>query len=432
MNLPSRVIPQRLRSLVCLATIAFALTALAGTSYAAQPLTGTFKGALIGRDVTYTQGGKEIRQYAGVLRLQIDNGPTLPVYCIEQTIRVSVGDRYRSDGPVQQLRNGCQIRYLLDKYPASTAKNKDEAAARQLAIWTFSDGFDPSTLTEAPLRDRVLALVDEAKSAPCPKTRDTIPDITLEPATANSPIGQKVTYTLRISPPDSATAVKVKVSGPARLDNGQQEADISLDAQGVATFNVTGTGDGSSNVTVDLPYQLDSGVIFSPIDTSQKTQRLVMAQKQGFTTTATARTFWGGQAATATPTATPEAAPSQTATPGGAPPPTAAATAPPAESPTATPKSRDRDHNNNNEETPQPTAQPTQAISPTAVLAEQPTPTQAPTTAPAGGAPPTGPRQLPRTGSPASANGWLMGGIAVLLIAGGLVIRSRWRRQARR
>ena len=52
------------------------------------------------------------------------------------------GDRYRSDGAVIALPNGCQIRYLLDAYPASTAKDADEAAARQMAIWS-----SPTALT---------------------------------------------------------------------------------------------------------------------------------------------------------------------------------------------------------------------------------------------------------------------------------------------
>src|SRR5215212_3033962 len=101
----------------------------------AQVLTGTFAGKVIGREVAFEQQGKQQNDWAGVLKLKLDNGLDLPVFCIQIEVRVSTGDRYRSDGPVLALPNGCQIRYLLDKYPASTANTVDEAAARQLAIW---------------------------------------------------------------------------------------------------------------------------------------------------------------------------------------------------------------------------------------------------------------------------------------------------------
>ena len=129
----------------------------------AQTLTGTFVGKSIGREVAFQHQGKAHNDWAGVLKLKIDNGPEVPVFCIQIQVRVRAGDRYRSDGAVLALPNGCQIRYLLDKYPASSANNADEAAARQLAIWVFSDGVDPATIEDTKIRDRAIALVNEAK-----------------------------------------------------------------------------------------------------------------------------------------------------------------------------------------------------------------------------------------------------------------------------
>ena len=34
----------------------------------------------------------------GVLRLKLDNGPEVPVFCIQIQVRVRAGDRYRSAG----------------------------------------------------------------------------------------------------------------------------------------------------------------------------------------------------------------------------------------------------------------------------------------------------------------------------------------------
>ena len=115
----------------------------------AQTLTGTFVGIAIGREVAFQHQGTAHNDWAGVLKLKLDNGPEVPVFCIQIQVRVRAGDRYRSDGTVLALPNGCQIRYLLDKYPASSAKTADEAAARQLAIWHFSDDIDLATVQEA-------------------------------------------------------------------------------------------------------------------------------------------------------------------------------------------------------------------------------------------------------------------------------------------
>src|SRR5258706_16190799 len=96
----------------------------------AQTLTGTFVGSGAGRQVAFQHQGKPHNDWAGVLKLRLDNGQDLSVFCIQIEVRVRTGDRYRSDGSVLALPNGCQIRYLLDNYPAATVGDADEAAAR--------------------------------------------------------------------------------------------------------------------------------------------------------------------------------------------------------------------------------------------------------------------------------------------------------------
>src|SRR3954447_13752365 len=136
------------------ACVALAMLLITSTALAAQPLTGTFKGKVLGRFVTFTNPSKKtVTDWAGVLGLQLDRdtpgdglGPLVPVFCIQVNVLVRGGDRYKSDGPVTVLHGGCQIRYLLDRYPASTATTADEAAARQLAIWHFSDDVDLTTI----------------------------------------------------------------------------------------------------------------------------------------------------------------------------------------------------------------------------------------------------------------------------------------------
>jgi len=380
--------------------ILLALIAVTTTSVraAAQPVTGRYTGRVIGREVTFERNGKLVNDWSGVLNLQLDSGENIPVFCIEVDVLVRPGDRYRSDGPVQVLPNGCKIRYLLDKYPASSAKTTDEAAARQMALWVFSDGIDLTTITDTTtfVRDRATTLVKEAQSAPCPPVQAGIPDLTLEPAIADAAAGQTVNYTVRAGAGGAGQQVSVAISGPALLANGQQQANVPLDAQGNGVFAVTGTGAGSTAVTVKLPYQLQAGTVFSHINDSRKTQRLVSAAKQLLSALATSQISW----AAATPTETPTPRP----------------TARPQEKPHEQP-------------TPEATASAVseQTATPEAAIEQTATPeVAAPQTA--GSAGPQQPRSLPRTGAAADAPLWPVVGLAALLCGCGWRLLRRARR----
>src|SRR4051812_25158216 len=286
----------------------------------AQTLTGSLSGTGIGRQVAFQHQGKLHNDWAGVLRLKLDDGPEIPVFCIQIDVRVRIGDRYRSDGPVLALPNGCQIRYLLDNYPAGTVGDADEAAARQLAIWVFSDNVDPMTIEDIKIRNRTIALVNEARLGACPLRRTESPDLTLDPSATSAAAGQPVLYTVRAGALDAGQTLSVSVAGPAMLTdasgagNGQQRQDITLDGQGQANFWVTGTGAGQVTVHVDLSYLLEAGTVFSQIDDNTPTQRLVMAESHALVSSASAQLAMAAAAPPppATPTPTPPAPPQPT------------------------------------------------------------------------------------------------------------------------
>ena len=433
----------------------------------AQPLTGTFTGTSIGREVAFSHNGKARKAWAGVLTFQIDNGPEVPVFCIQLDVRVRSGNRYRSDGSVLDLPNGCQIRYLLGKYPASTAKDADEAAARQVAIWVFSDNLDPTTIQDAKIRDRAIALANEARSKPCSVQRTDAPDLTLAPPTANAAVGQVVAYTIQAGSKDAGQTVTVTVDGPAVLsdangtNSGQQQQSVSLNGQAAATIWVLSTGAGQSTVSVALPYRLDAGTVLSQIDDSHPTQRLVMAERQELVAKAAAQGSWAGSAPAPSPvpseqaTATPPSAP-----PGGQ----ATATPSPSAQATVAPSPTRRPQRSSPTEQPTspagigggtatppsgvagdtgqsaPTAPAGETASPQAGVPAGETALPAPTAAQLGNgqvtatpaqqasAPrPVRPHGLPRTGTPASpALGLLLAGVVVVL--GGWMLRRRARR----
>jgi LPXTG-motif cell wall-anchored protein len=389
---------------------------LSSTAYAAEPLTGTFKGKVIGQFVRFTNLNKKVvTDWAGVLSLQLDRdtpgdglGPLVPVFCIQVNVLVRGGDRYKSDGPVTALHGGCQIRYLLDRYPASTATTAAEAAARQLAIWHFSDDIDLSTVQEPDVQARAIALADEAALAValggCPASQTSVVGLTIDPSTASVIAGQAVNYTVRADPPDAAQTVDISISGSATLQNGLQQATLQL-VQGVATFSVVNPVAGSSTITARLPYSLDAGTVFSPINSARPTQRLVMGDRVSLSASATVQASWGPAADTPTagpPTDTPIPVP-PTATPTGAPPTATSiavpATATPAAPPTSVPPS------------PAPPTQATPAEAPTPPATDVPasTPTNKPSSGPKASptpqatpesTPPTGGTPVPGSGTP--------------------------------
>jgi len=418
-----------------------ALALLAPGLALAQTLTGTFVGKGTGRQVAFQYQGKAQNDWAGVLKLKIDDGPEVPVFCIQIQVRVRAGDRYRSDGAVLALPNGCKIRYLLDKYPASSANNADEAAARQLAIWVFSDGVDPATIADAKIRDRTVALVNEAKQGQCPTRRTEAATLALAPPASSASAGQTVAYSVQAGAEDAGHAVTVSVSGPAVLTDASgagsaQQQRVTLDAQGLAHFWVTGTGAGETLVRVDLPYQLGAGTVFSHLDNGAPTQRLVLAQGSNQTASASAKISWSAAA--------PGPSPSSTATPPAA---TPAAPTPTATSPAATPAAPTPTHRpSHRSDTPTPAEQPSATVvadtqataipaSPADTTAtplaapeaggQVPPVNQAATAAPAGGAAQPRPSSLPNTGATDTPAGWLLVLSAGMLALGGWLIRRR-------
>ncbi len=410
-----------------LACVGLALAALPARA-AGEQLTGTFAGTATGRTVEFRHAGKARSEWAGTLKLQLDGGPEVLVYCVQLGVRVREGNRYRSDGPVLALPNGCQIRYLLDAYPAAEADTPGEAAARQMAIWAFSDGLDPATIGDAAIRDRTIALVTEAESKPCPERRTTPGTLAISPPVSSAPAGQVVTYTLQAGPLDAGRPVRLALDGPAFFadptgaSTGQQQLQIKLGDQGQASVRVISAVAGQARLSAALPYRLEAGTVFSQLDDNSPTQRLVLGERQDLVASATAEARWSSQAPPSTPsvTETPTQADTPTATrerrePTATPtaPPSETPTAPPSETPTAPPSET-------------PTAPPNET--PTAQSAETALPTEAATPAApapdqaAGG---TVPSTLPRTSAPTSRLAWPLMALGALLVCAGALLRPR-------
>jgi LPXTG-motif cell wall-anchored protein len=231
-----------------------------------------------------------------------------------------------------------------------------------------------------------------------------------------------VAYTVSASPEDAGHTLTVAVDGPAVVSDaqgantGQQQQQVTLDAQSAATFWVLLTGAGQADIHVALPYQLAAGTVYSQIDDSHPTQRLVMAESLDLVEQASAQ-LSGAAGAPAPPT------PTEQATAPAAPPPT-----------NIPPRATHRPSKPTVTEQPVATVivgeQATAAPSPppsenvTALPAATPeTIAAALPAAPAGATAPQ-PQSLPNTGGHASST-WLALTIAGLLLTVGWAVRRR-------
>ena len=269
---------------------------------AADPVQGTYVGGGTGRRVQFTLHDHQRNAWAGTMRFKLDSGEELLAFCIQVDVGVSSGARYKSGGPVVDLPSGCQIANVLDKYPGSTADTGDEAAARQLAVWRFSDEVDLSTIPDddAALRDRASAIAAEAEAGACPARRTVPPDLSLSAAGPVGKAGQRVELTVATEAVDAGQTVQARVTGPAVFDNGRQDTTVVLDPGGTGTLGVIGTGAGNMTVTAELPYRLEGGTVFAQLDDSAPSQRLVLAESRDLLATASLEGTWL-EADTATP-----------------------------------------------------------------------------------------------------------------------------------
>ncbi len=364
----------------------------------AQALTGTYLGSGVGRRVAFVRNERVRNAWAGTLRFKLDSGEEVLVYCIQLDVAIAADAKYVDSGPVEDLPNGCQIRHILDNYAASEVTEPAEGAARQLAVWHFSDDVDLESITEETLdiRDRSLEIAELAAAAACPPRRTEPPDLQIEPSSVTRRPGERLVYTITADEFDAGQPITATLTGPAVFDDGTKLAIAVLDASGAATLGVTGTGDGESAISVALPYVLEAGVVFAELDPSRPSQRLVMAQRLDSVAEAEARTVWFDDS-TETPTSVPWTA---TPVPTDVTPPTATQTEVPAVTPTVTP-----------------------TVNVTAsATASQPTPEEEDTPSPR--PTPAMPERLPDTGAGGAA-GPPIGLFALLLVAAGCLMLRR-------
>jgi len=99
---------------------------------------------------------------AGVMKIQI-NSSTKAGFCIDMAHTVSNNDCYEVGSAIANPK----IVWILDHYPPSTSLSGLEAAARQTAVWWYSDGYSATWPVDVVARrDQIIAEAEVGSGNP--------------------------------------------------------------------------------------------------------------------------------------------------------------------------------------------------------------------------------------------------------------------------
>lgn len=188
-------------------------------------------------------GGSIQSHNAYVLYMGI-NGQDVPGFCTDMTANVSTGEcGYVKDGPA-----AAKIDWLLLHYPASGTLSNQEAAARQSAIWYYSDNFVPTASTFVVTRTREI-------TGAVPASPNVVPVVTFNPATltvdvATFDINVTLTATREGNPMVGQTLSLTTSRGTLN------KTSVTTDNNGQGTFKISNTTGNplTATVTAVLTY----------------------------------------------------------------------------------------------------------------------------------------------------------------------------------
>lgn len=258
----------------------------------------------------FLPGGVTLAAPARVLNVTL-RGSEQAAFCTDINNQITPGQCY-ADGVIGaiQPKVACLLQFYgpadLFQRPAGLSEDQ-EAAARQAAVWHFSDGFvlAGAGKTEAAIHDRYLAIVAdvEAKYASGACAAWTLPSLQLEPSTGVSTLiedgagGYRTTpYTLTLSVrigdwPMAYWDVSVETDLGELQWNGRrgQSLRVQTDAQGQATVIVAHQAPGTATIVAAVDMALPLGMRF---DLGPDTQKIVLKGGIPFSFRAQATVQW--------------------------------------------------------------------------------------------------------------------------------------------
>jgi len=240
-----------------------------------------------------------------------DGSPNVSLYCIDIKTDTYPGTAYNLGtwGAANVPNVGYVSRILDEYYPhiptAPAGLDEDQrAAAVQMAIWFFSDGFVAST-DDLVLYNAVVAIVDHVLSEGTPPVKPPSPSLTLTPPVASAPTGgvagpftvtsaftrRRGRRRVRSSPDATVTATGGNMysdaAGTQRLGN---PATLSSGSE----FWVRSTGPASVALTATATATVPGGNVYLYAGGASLRQKLILADTGTMTTTVNATAEFKG------------------------------------------------------------------------------------------------------------------------------------------
>jgi len=285
MTRPASRVTAAVASIVLLLAVTPARLWAACPGTATGELTGTGRGEAVSGTLN---GAAHTANFSGVIHATVNAQPNVPAFCVNLLNAISVGDCFNTGGATSP-----QITWLLnhgygpdDNVPGTTAQKNAENAARQAAVWYFSDGFVTTDAHQA----RVQQIIDAVPANPDPQA--DVPQMAIDPPAAVNALPGNLVHTLTVTVTRGAQPLVGQTVSLSTSFGTLSTSAVTTDAAGAATFTLTNTAGtpGTATITGTFGYLLPAGAIFEPIVSGK--QMLVLATPTNSTLVANATTQW--------------------------------------------------------------------------------------------------------------------------------------------
>lgn len=254
--------------LVCVALGGALVTTAHADLSQCSSATGGVSGTGHGQTINGNIGATNYSVWAGVIFVDLTGTPNdIQAFCIDLTHHISVGDCFNTGAALTG-----DLAKSIYYYPPDNTKSNDENAARQAAVWYFSDGFVPTS--PQAVVDRFNVIKADVLAQPAPPSANP-PIMTVSPVTADRNINENQTFTLTVTKdgaPLVGQLVNLSLTGVGTLSN----STVTTDSNGQATFSVTSSVIGTSAVHASFSYSLPQGTQFDPVVAGK--QKLVLGE----------------------------------------------------------------------------------------------------------------------------------------------------------
>ena len=294
-----RVVVLALGMMLALVTLA----AFAGVASAGSPVTLCFYGGENGQSVQGTKaGGASFSYWAGIFKARLDGGDLKPVFCTDINNSINIGSGTNPScyaNSAIEVTNA-QVACVLQHYPPAWTLGNLEAAARQAAVWHFSDGITLTGPTDVKNRyDSIVADINnKLAGGQCNFAEN--PSLAIEPAGAVNylaphPDGgfyaSEHPLTVRMMrgtlPVANKTVTVTTTLG--QFQNNSSTIAVQTGADGMAVITLTHNAPGAANISASAVVTLGVGTRVNPGATLQK---IVFPAVENFNLSATATKNW--------------------------------------------------------------------------------------------------------------------------------------------